>query len=204
MERDATPVVLTVENEVAYLSLENPPYNILTCEAMTRIGDALETVAADATVKALAVTARGKAFSAGADVGEHTPEKAGELIATFGRMFRLFRRLEIPVVMAVEGTALGAGFELVLVADLLLAGERAKFGQPEIRLGFFAPLGVVLIPELVGPAKAAEITASGRTYSAAEMEAAGLVNRVVPAGETGPPWRRPSTISGRRVRSCFA
>ena len=59
-----------------------------------------------------------------------------------------------PVVMVVDGAALGAGFELVMMADVLLASERATFGQPEIRLGFFAPFGVAYLPKLVGPAKA--------------------------------------------------
>ncbi|MBM4130040.1 enoyl-CoA delta isomerase 1, partial [bacterium] len=67
------------------------------------------------------------------------------------------------------------------MADILLAGEDATFGQPEIRLGFFAPVGVVVLPQLVGRARALEITAGGRSYTAAEMAAMGLVARVVPA-----------------------
>jgi enoyl-CoA hydratase/carnithine racemase len=85
--------------------------------------------------------------------------------------------------MAVQGAALGAGFELVLMADVLLATEEATFGQPEIRLGFFAPVGVVVLPQLVGRARALEITAGGRSYTAVEMAAMGLVSRVVPAAE---------------------
>ena len=105
------------------------------------------------------------------------------MIDAFSRMFRLFGALEIPVVMAVDGAALGAGFELVMMADVLLATERAKFGQPEIRLGFFAPLGVAYLPTLVGTAKAMEITCGGGIYTAADMAACGLVSAVVPAEE---------------------
>jgi cyclohexa-1,5-dienecarbonyl-CoA hydratase len=101
------------------------------------------------------------------------------MIASFGRMFRLLDQQELPIVMAVAGAALGGGFELAMMADILLATEEATFGQPEIRLGFFAPVGVIRLPMLVGPAKAMEITSSGRTYSAAEMQAYGLVSRVV-------------------------
>ena len=177
------PVTLTTRDEVAYLCLDFPPLNILTCAMMKAIGDALERVVADAGLKAVAFTAKGKAFSAGADVGEHAPELAPRLIDDFSRMFRLLGGLEVPVVMAVNGAALGAGFELVLMGDVVLASEKAKFGQPEIRLGFFAPVGVAYLPALVGIAKAMEITCSGRTYGAQEMLDCGLVSRVTSPDE---------------------
>jgi len=85
--------------------------------------------------------------------------------------------------MAVDGAALGGGFELAMMADILLAGEKATFGQPEIRLGFFAPVGVVVLPARVGHGRAMEITCSGRTYSSFEMQAFGLVSRVTPSEE---------------------
>jgi len=178
-----TLVDFRVENDVAYLHLNNPPVNIMSAAVMDHMSTLLETVAGDREVKAVAITAGGKAFCAGADVGEHRPEQAAGMIKSFGRLFRKLDALEIPVVMAVGGAAMGAGFELILMADVLLAAEKAKFGQPEIRLGFFAPVGVVVLPELVGRAKAMEITCSGRTYTAAEMEGMGLVSKVVAAEE---------------------
>jgi cyclohexa-1,5-dienecarbonyl-CoA hydratase len=83
--------------------------------------------------------------------------------------------------MAVDGAALGAGFELAMMADVLLASDRATFGQPEIRLGFFAPVGVAGLAARIGLARAVEVTSTGRTYSAAEMLEMGLVSRVVAA-----------------------
>jgi cyclohexa-1,5-dienecarbonyl-CoA hydratase len=83
--------------------------------------------------------------------------------------------------MAVDGAALGAGFELAMMADVLLASDRATFGQPEIRLGFFAPVGVAWLGRRIGIGRSLEVTCTGRTYSAAEMAAMGLVSRV-----TGP------------------
>jgi cyclohexa-1,5-dienecarbonyl-CoA hydratase len=157
--------------------------NILSQAMMTEIGAALAQADADRSLKAVVFLSAGKAFSAGADVGEHRPEKVKEMIAAFGDMFRQCDKLALPVVMAVDGAALGAGFELVLMADILLASEQATFGQPEIRLGFFAPVGVVELPALVGRAKALEITCTGRVYSAAEMLECGLISRVVPAAE---------------------
>ncbi len=178
-ETDAL-VKLETRDRVAYLTLDSPPLNILTAAMMAGISDALETAAADRDLVAVAVTANGKAFSAGADVGEHRPENAPDMIAAFDRLFDRFEDLEVPVVMAVDGAALGGGFELVLAADVLLATERATFGQPEIRLAFFAPLGVAYLPHLVGPKAAMEITCSGRSFDAATLHRWGLVSRVVP------------------------
>jgi cyclohexa-1,5-dienecarbonyl-CoA hydratase len=183
MNEDKSAIGLMVQEDVAYVTLDAPPYNILTCRMMDELSRAVESVAANESVKALAITARGKAFSAGADVGEHTPEKAPALIDAFGRLFRALAALDLPIVMAVDGAALGGGFELVLMADTLLASDRSKFGQPEIRLGFFAPVGVCRLPALVGPAKATEIICSGRTYSAEEMHRYGVVTQVVPSDE---------------------
>jgi cyclohexa-1,5-dienecarbonyl-CoA hydratase len=170
---------------VAFITLNAPPLNILTAAMMDELSGALEAVQADPSLKAVAFTAAGKAFSAGADVGEHRPENAGAMIGAFSRMFRLLGGLDLPIVMAVDGAALGAGFELALMADVLLASERATFGQPEIRLGFFAPVGVARLSALVGPARAVEITGAGRTYTAGEMERLGLVSRVTPSEQLG-------------------
>ena len=173
-------VSLGIEGGIARLRLDNPPVNIMSAALMDQLSAHLETIAADRTLVGVAVTAAGKAFCAGADVGEHRPDQAPRMIGAFGRLFRRLDALEVPVVMAAQGAALGAGFELVLMADVLLAAETATFGQPEIRLGFFAPVGVVVLPQLVGRARALEITAGGRSYTAAEMADMGLVARVAP------------------------
>ncbi len=180
---DSGSVRVTKRDHVAYITLDAPPLNILTCAMMDGIAACLEEARSDPSLKAVAFAANGKAFSAGADVDEHRPEKVGPMIASFGRMFRLLDGCEVPIVMAVQGAALGAGFELAMMADVLLAVEQATFGQPEIRIGFFAPVGVTALPARVGTAKAMEITCSGRSYAAAEMLACGLAARVVPATE---------------------
>ena len=174
-----------VSADVAFFTLNNPPVNILTGAMMEAIADGLGDAAADGSLKAVVFCAEGKAFSAGADVGEHEPQRARAMIASFGRLFRALDALELPIVMAVNGAALGAGFELVLMADVLIAAEEAVFGQPEIQLGFFAPVGVVELPALVGRAKAIEIVTTGRNYSAREMESMGIVSRTVAAASLG-------------------
>jgi len=183
MAAERQTIDFAITDDIAIITLDNPPVNILTRTMMDEISDVLTEVAGDETVKGVAFQARGKAFCAGADVGEHQPEQAHEMIEAFGRMFALFDALEVPTVMAVDGAAMGGGFELVMMADILLASERAVFGQPEIRLGFFAPVGVTALPALVGRAKALEITCTGRNYTAEEMHACGLVSQLVAADE---------------------
>lgn len=179
MDTGPANINCTTRGDVVYITLDAPPLNILTRAMMDEIADELERAAADSSVKAVAFTANGKAFSGGADVGEHSPEEAPVMMASFSRLFRQLDALEVPVVMAVNGAALGGGFELVMMADILLATEAAKFGQPEIRLGFIPPVGIIRLPELVGTARAVEITSSGRTYTAEEMREIGVVSRVV-------------------------
>lgn len=169
-----------VREDVAYVTLDAPPLNILTAAMMQALAAALESLGRNRSLKAVAFTAAGRAFSAGADIGEHRPDQADGMIASFSRLFQALGASELPLVMAVDGAALGAGFELVMMADVLLASERATFAQPEIRLGFFAPAAVAWLPARIGVARAIEVTCTGRTFSAREMAAMGLVSRVVP------------------------
>jgi cyclohexa-1,5-dienecarbonyl-CoA hydratase len=169
-----------VREDVAYLTLDAPPVNILSAAMMQALAAAVERTGEDRSLKAVAFTAAGRAFSAGADVGEHRPGQADGMIAAFSRLFQALGASELPLVMAVDGAALGAGFELVMMADILLASERATFGQPEIRLGFFAPAAVAWLPVRIGLARALEVTCTGRTFSAREMATMGMVSRIVP------------------------
>jgi len=168
-----------VRDRIGYLQLEAPPHNILTGSLMEQLTEALDRAAADRSLVGVALASRGSAFSAGADVGEHRPEVAGEMIAAFSRLFARLGSLELPIVMAVDGAALGAGFELAMMADVLIATPRAKFGQPEIRLGFFAPVAVAWLSQRIGIGRAVELCATGRTRDAAELHAMGLVSKVV-------------------------
>jgi cyclohexa-1,5-dienecarbonyl-CoA hydratase len=146
---------------------------------MDEIAEHAARIAEQDTLKAVVFRAEGKAFSAGADVAEHAPDMAETMIKAFSGMFTALFALDIPVIMAVDGAALGGGFELVMAGDMVIATEGAKFGQPEIKLGFFAPLGVAYLPTLVGYRRAMEITCTGRTYDAQTMRDWGFVSEVV-------------------------
>ena len=176
-------VTYEVRDTIAHVTLDAPPLNILSAAMMLQLTDALERAQTDLSLTGIAIGANGRAFSAGADIGEHRPEQAPGMIAAFSRLFRVLGASELPLVMAVDGAALGAGFELAMMADVLLASDRATFGQPEIRVGFFAPVGVTALSARIGLGRALEITCTGRTYTAAEMLAMGLVSRVVASAE---------------------
>jgi cyclohexa-1,5-dienecarbonyl-CoA hydratase len=178
-------VQYALQEDVAYVTLNAPPLNILSAGMMLELADAVSRAQAEPTAKALVFQAQSgsRAFSAGADVGEHRPENAAVMIAAFSRLFAALGASELPIVAAVDGAALGAGFELAIMADILLASDRAKFGQPEIRLGFFAPVAVAWLARRIGIARAVEVTSTGRTYTAAEMRDFGLVSRVVTTAE---------------------
>jgi enoyl-CoA hydratase/carnithine racemase len=106
-----------VREDVAYLTLDAPPVNILSAAMMQALAAAVERTGEDRSLKAVAFTAAGRAFSAGADVGEHRPGQADGMIAAFSRLFQALGASELPLVMAVDGAALGAGFELVMMSD---------------------------------------------------------------------------------------
>jgi cyclohexa-1,5-dienecarbonyl-CoA hydratase len=172
-----------VSADVAFVTLDAPPVNVFGGATMEELAACFERAQADRALKAIVVSANGRAFCAGADVGEHRPEQAPRMIAGFSRLFAAAGASELPIVMVVDGAALGAGFELVMMADILIASDRATFGQPEIRLGFFAPVGVAYLGARIGVARAIEVTSTGRTYTAAEMLAMGLVSKVLPSTE---------------------
>jgi cyclohexa-1,5-dienecarbonyl-CoA hydratase len=176
-------VQVDVRDGVAYVTLNAPPLNILTADLMLSLAEVVEHAQQDRSLRAIALTANGRAFSAGADVGEHHPDQAPVMIGAFSRLFEMLGASELPLVAAVDGAALGAGFELAIMADILVASERSTFGQPEIRLGFFAPVGVSWLSARVGVGRALEVTCTGRKFTAAEMAAMGVVSRVVPAEE---------------------
>ena len=169
------------QDGVTRLTLNKPPLNVLDIAMMREINAALESLDDDASVKVLVFEAAegSKAFSAGVDVSEHTADMVGEMIEVFHRIFRQLDALEIPTVAVVGGAALGGGCELVLFCDMIIASEKASFGQPEIQVGVFPPVAAVALPDIVGPKKAMEMVLIGDRIRADEAKQLGLVNKVV-------------------------
>jgi len=169
-----------LKDGVSYLTLNRPPLNVLNIEMMGEINAYLESLKDERSLKLLLIQAMGKAFSAGVDVGEHMGDMAPKMIETFHRIFRLMDGLKVPSIAAVNGSALGGGCELALYCDLVIATERAKFGQPEIQVGVFPPIAALIFPRMIGRKKAMELILSGDTISAQEALSLGLINKIVP------------------------
>jgi cyclohexa-1,5-dienecarbonyl-CoA hydratase len=121
----------------------------------------------------------GKCFSAGVDVKEHIGDLAPRMIERFHGMFRAMDRLGAVTIASVQGSCLGGGCELAVFCDLAIASQDATFGQPEIMVGVFPPIAAHIFPRIINHKAAMELVLSGRTVSAEEALALGLVNRVV-------------------------
>jgi len=176
-------ILFEKENGVATLTLNRPPLNILNIAMMREMNGALKQLEGDADTKLLVIAAQGKAFSAGVDIKDHTPDKVEEMMEVFHGIFRRLLSLEIPTLAVVQGACLGGGCELACFCDFILASEEATFGQPEIKVGVFPPIAVVLFPYLIGQRKTFELLLTGEVVDAREAERIGLVTSVVPPGE---------------------
>jgi enoyl-CoA hydratase len=174
--------------EITTVRLDNPPLNLVTVELTRRLDEILAAIEADRTVRCVVVTGSGdRAFCAGSDVKEfealHGRVGEGKLLLEKA-VYRRLARLPMPTIAAIQADALGGGLELALCCDLRVADERAGLGLPEVRLGVMPGSGgTQRLPRIVGVAKAKELILTGAIIDAAEAEAIGLVNRVVPAGE---------------------
>ncbi|HET8679260.1 MAG TPA: enoyl-CoA hydratase-related protein [bacterium] len=179
--RETSTVEVTAAPGVVRLILSRPPLNILTTTMMRELESALGTAAGDPTARAIVIAARGKAFSAGVDVGEHTREKVGTMIAAFHSLCRTLVEIDVPTIAAVAGPALGGGCELAALCDIVVAAESATIGQPEIRFGVFPPVAAAAFPLLLGRAGLGPVLL-GEALPASRARQMGLVTEVVPDG----------------------
>lgn len=172
-------VKIKSEGGIATITLNRPPLNVLTIPMMEELVSALQWAAAEPG-GLIMLDAEGKAFSAGVDVADHTEDKVEQMIDVFDRVFLTMAGTDKVIVAAVNGSALGGGCELALFCDLVVASDRAKFGQPEIAVGVFPPVACYLFPRLASWPRALELLLSGEVISARRAEQLGLINRVVP------------------------
>jgi cyclohexa-1,5-dienecarbonyl-CoA hydratase len=175
----------TIDGPLARVEIRRPPLNILDLDALAALDRAFAALAeAEPAPRVVLLSAAGeRAFSAGVAVEDHTRDKIGRMLDSFHGAVRRLRALPAVSVAVVRGLCLGGGMELAASCDLVVAAEGASFGQPEIDLACFPPLGAALYPRALGPRRAADLVLTGRRLSAAEAEAWGLVSRRVPDGE---------------------
>ena len=179
-------ILVERRGRVGLVTLNRPDaLNALNKATMDELVAAVTAMDADAEVGAVVVTGSSKAFAAGADIKEMQSKGYMDMYAAdWFRGWENFTRLRIPVVAAVSGFALGGGCELAMMCDFIIAGDNAKFGQPEINLGVLPGMGgSQRLTRAVGKSKAMDMILTGRFMDAAEAERSGLVSRVVPAAD---------------------
>jgi enoyl-CoA hydratase len=177
---------ITVERRgrVGLVTLHRPEaLNALNLELMQELVAAAAELDADTGIGAIVVAGSAKAFAAGADIKEMVSKDYQEMYAAdWFEGWSRFTAVRTPIVAAVRGFALGGGCELAMMCDVIIAGDDARFGQPEIKLGVIPGMGgSQRLTRAIGKAKAMELILTGRTMDAEEAERAGLVSRVVPA-----------------------
>ncbi|MFN2532073.1 MAG: enoyl-CoA hydratase/isomerase family protein [Pyrinomonadaceae bacterium] len=167
-------------NRVARISFARPPLNILNIPMMKEVARALgESAQREIVAIVFAAEKDCRAFSAGVAVEEHVEETIYQMLDAFHGIFRLLDQLAKPTIAIVDGPALGGGCELVAACDIVIASERARFGQPEIKLGVFPPIAAVLLPRIVGEKRARELIFTGEVIDAVEAGRLGLCNHIV-------------------------
>ncbi|MFC1405389.1 MULTISPECIES: enoyl-CoA hydratase/isomerase family protein [Streptacidiphilus] len=185
-----TLVSLDVQDAVGTIRLARPPMNALDAAMQDQLRQAAEEAAARADVRAVVLWGGEKVFAAGADIKEMQRMSYTDMVERGPALqgaFDAVARIPKPVVAAVTGYALGGGCELALCADIRIAAENAKFGQPEILLGLIPGAGgTQRLSRLVGPSRAKELIFTGRQVRAEEALRIGLADQVVPAEEVYP------------------
>lgn len=167
---------------VVRCTLDRPPLNLFEPGLIAALRETFESLGRDGSVRAAVLTGAGRAFTAGMDVHvlrDLDGVSAKALISSLCAAIDAVHRAPFPVIAAVNGACLGAGFELALACDLRVSAAGAVFGLPEVRVGVPSVIQAALLPPLVGPGRAAELLLLGTTVTAAQALEWGLVNRVV-------------------------
>ncbi|KIK89253.1 enoyl-CoA hydratase [Pseudomonas sp. W15Feb9B] len=179
-------ILLEHHGRVGLITLNRPQaLNALNAQLVSEVNHALDALEADANIGCIVITGSKKAFAAGADIKEMAELTYPQIYMDdlFSDSDRVANRRK-PIIAAVNGFALGGGCELALMCDFILAGDNAKFGQPEINLGVLPGMGgTQRLTRAVGKAKAMEMCLSGRMIDAVEAERCGIVARIVPSDE---------------------
>jgi len=179
-------LLIEQHDAVTLVRLNRPQaLNALNSQVLADLIAAFAAYDADASQRCLVLTGSEKAFAAGADIKEMSEQSFAQMYGS--NFFAGYERITAtpkPWIAAVNGFALGGGCELAMMADIIIAGDNAKFGQPEIKLGVMPGMGgSQRLIRAIGKAKAMDMCLTGRMMGAAEAEQSGLVARVVPAAD---------------------
>jgi len=178
-------IIYEKEAGIATIKLNRPQVlNAMNRKLWIDFQEALEDVKGDPEIKVLIITGEGRAFSTGADLKDskdRTPEQYRDYLVELQETSRKIIRFEKPTIAAINGYALGSGYELALACDIRIAAEEAKIGSPEARVTSSVTGGAMrLVQDLIGPGKAKELLFTAEYIDGKEAERIGLVNRAVP------------------------
>jgi len=181
-------IVYETKGNIATITINRPQaLNALNLDVLDELEQTVSQAEKDEDVYVLIITGAGRAFVAGADIAQMkdlTPDQARSFGEFGNRVFSRIESLTKPVIAAVNGFALGGGCELCMACDIRIAGEKAKFGQPEVGLGITPGFGgTQRLPRIVGLSKAKELILTAQTINAEEALRIGLVSQVVPGEE---------------------
>lgn len=186
-----SPIRCTVSDGIATIVLDNPPLNVVTRPLTLALGEALDALERDDAVRVVILTGAGeRAFCAGSDITEFAHDLApGEIISgKLGRQNEIFSQLDDfpkPTIAAISGLAFGGGLEIAVCCDLIVVEERTRLALPEIKLGVFpGSAGPIRVTRRVGEARAKELMFLGEPIDSRTALDWGLVNRIVPNGES--------------------
>ncbi len=171
-------VWLEHDGSLLRLRLARPKANIIDAAMIAALSSALDSQLGVKRLSAVLLDAEGPHFSFGASVEEHMPESCAAMLASLHALIKQMLDYPVPILVAIAGQCLGGGLEVACGGDLLFAHPQAKMGQPEIKLGVFAPAASCLLPERIGPARAGDLLWSGRSIDGDEAYRIGLVNEL--------------------------
>ena len=174
---------IQLEAPVAFVTLNNPPLNIIDLVMMEELTSVLNEIESQSSISIIAFHGAGKCFSAGVDVPAHARETVASMLEKFHAVVRALVSTRKVTIAAVEGHCLGGGAELAMVSDFVYTTNGATWGFPEIRLGCFPPVAATALAALIGQKRAADLILSGRSISGSEAACLGLATAAVPDGQ---------------------
>ncbi|HXX45791.1 MAG TPA: enoyl-CoA hydratase/isomerase family protein [Candidatus Acidoferrales bacterium] len=172
-------VKVKIDAEVARITLDRPDHNLLNERMLAELAAGINTLGDRAEIKLMILDSAGKTFCGGIELGEYTQRRVFQLLDAFHGAFAAMLDTSKPLLVVVNGPAFGGGAELAALGDLVIATPKARFAQPEIKLGVFPPLAAAVLPYILGPKQALELVLTGEAMSAERALELGLVNWLV-------------------------
>ncbi|HTR47411.1 MAG TPA: enoyl-CoA hydratase/isomerase family protein [Verrucomicrobiae bacterium] len=176
-------VKVKADSEVARITLDRPDHNLLNERMLAELASAINILGDRNEVKLMVLDSAGKTFCGGIEIGEYTQRRVFQLLDAFHGAFAAMLDTSKPLLVVVNGPAYGGGAELAALGDLVIATPKARFAQPEIKLGVFPPLAAAVLPYILGPKQALELVLTGEAMSAERARELGLVNWLVAENE---------------------